>query len=100
MYKVSVIFFTLLISLSSNCQTTSFDKSVIDTINLTDFHSDKIVSYKYNDVTFFLNYDEFKNAIIKFTTEYKNDQPTKYPRSSYRIYKDAKKKSLKILNNI
>lgn len=100
MHKILTIFFTSLISLSSISQIISSDKNVIDTINLKDFRSDKIVVYKYDSITFFLNYDEFKTAIIKFMTKYKNDQPIKYPRFSYRRYKDAKRKSLKVLNNI
>ncbi len=90
MHKVTIILFSTLISLASKSQT-SLNKDVIDTINLKNFHSDKVVSYKYNTVTFFLNYDDFNRDIIKFATDYKNDQPIKYPRSSYRIYKDSKK---------
>lgn len=64
------------------------------------FQADKVVSYKYESVTFLLSHAEFLTSIVDFATEYKNDRPTKYPRSSYRTYKNAKKKSLKVLNSI
>ena len=90
----------MLLFLNCNSQRNSLTKNVIDTINLKKFNSRRVVSYKLELATIFLSYDDFKTSIIGFTTVYKNDRPIKFPRSSYRVYKNAKKKSLKILNNI
>ncbi|OQP61780.1 hypothetical protein A3860_31460 [Niastella vici] len=61
--RILLLIGTLIIFLKAQSQDKYYDTYTVDTITLTDIHFKKVVSYQINSVTFFVNYEDYKNEL-------------------------------------
>ena len=83
MRVILVILFWIFCTTLSKSQAIPLDSYTVDTIHLGEFTAKKIVAYKYNDVTFYVKYEDYKKSFYVFWKRYSDGM------------KDARKEKLK-----
>jgi hypothetical protein len=69
--RLLFIILTLTLTITSQAQKVSdLDKYSIDTVRLTNFNAKKVIVFKHNDATFYLDFAEYKIAVADFKKMY------------------------------